>query len=360
MILLTVCCMTPTGAQQMGVEHFTRVKRYLWNRSRVTSDKQQALLDLKTEERGFTFLANGKEPAKAEEGKGIITLSLPHKTRYLTISHDTYGQRTWRVPVKYLKRKKHYRATLVASAPGGKLQRQWVVFNITPENAIIHLDSTMTLVREKSTAFYLPVGTHHYQMEAPFHETVKDSFLLTDAATLVLNIGLQPTYSYLTVRTPWTGGEIHVDGAAIGRQEATSGRLTAGIHRLSVFVEGECYYDALCDIGEAEKKVVCLTQEDRMATRAQEGHANTLTQEDRRRAETVTTEGMVNIYSNVVGADIYIDNVRVGTTPCILSHLTANQRYAVSLRKEGYKEACVIVKPKGNELTDLNIKMKRQ
>ena len=55
-------------AQQMEVNDFTRLRRPLWNRSKVAINKQKAIIDLTTTEKGFTFMANGKEAAEATEG----------------------------------------------------------------------------------------------------------------------------------------------------------------------------------------------------------------------------------------------------------------------------------------------------
>ena len=111
-MLLLCCWLLPLGAQQMWVEDFTRLRRPVWNRNKVVIDKHLALLDLKTEQNGFTFAADGRNPAEAEDGDGVIMVKLPHKTRFLTIKHADFGQYTWRVPVNHLKRKRHYRATL--------------------------------------------------------------------------------------------------------------------------------------------------------------------------------------------------------------------------------------------------------
>ena len=118
--LLMVCMATSLEAQQIEVDGFRKVRRTWLKRllgKASASDKQNALLDLYTTEKGFSFIANGKDSAAAEEGNGLVTVKLPHKTRYVTIKHQTYGQYTWRVPTKWLKRKKHYRANLLASDP---------------------------------------------------------------------------------------------------------------------------------------------------------------------------------------------------------------------------------------------------
>ena len=257
-IVLIFCWALSMAAQQMEVHDFKHHKRYIWNRSKVAVDKQRALLDLYTTEKGFTFFANGKEAAEAEEGDGLITVKLPNKTRYVTIKHDTYGQLTWRVPKKYLKRKKHYCATLLTSDPTKKyqLKNQWVTLTISPENAVAQIDSVMQLVRDGKVALFLPVGKHRYEVQSPYYEAVCDSFVLTDTAKVELAINLQPVYAYVVVKTPWNSGKIYVDGQQIGKGQAQSGRLADGEHRLAVFLSDYCIYDKPFQIGRAEKKLI--------------------------------------------------------------------------------------------------------
>jgi hypothetical protein len=423
------------NAQTMEVKDFTRMKRPLWKRSKVVVEKQKALLDLTTTEKGFTFKVNGTEEAEVAEDDGIITVKVPHKTRFLTIAHPTFGQLTWRAPVKYLKRKKHYRATLLTSDPtkAYKLSQQWVVMQVQPANAIVHMDSTVHLLRDGNLALQLPFGTHNYQVESPFYEEVTDSFCLSDTAKTVLNITLQPAYSYLKVVTPWTGADIYVDGQLLDPLSSTSSRLMAGTHYLSVRKGGLSYYESSIQIGRAEKRVITLTQSDfdprwmpkvtvvqpqatadtvqtaqaviepvasvtlKAATDDTEilvdrvlvgrgewsgqltkGYHQLNTRQDSVESATSdlwidselpleqqlavpqTSEAFINIHSNVVGAQIFINNRLVGQTPYIVEHLPANKMYEVRLEKKGYKTVCQKVQPKGNELTDMNIKMKKK
>ncbi len=432
-VLLMVCCMVPAGAQQMGVEQFTRVRRYLWNRSKVAVDKRQALLDLKTDEKGFAFLANGKEPAEAEEGEGIITVKLPHHTRHITITHPDYGQYTFRVPVKWLKRKKHYSSTLNCTNPNKeyKLQQQWVVFQIEPKDAVVTIDSTVCPVRDGQLTKRLPLGKHAWQVEAPFYETVADTLVLTDTAKLSLSLRLQPFYSYLTVKSerPWFS--IHVDGQPIGQLEAVSMRLAPGSHRLSAWFAGNCYYDRTITVKPAEKAVaeilnkdlrllsahkqpLAMTTDTMMVSGGQQAlpltpvvlnapdadtelwidreqmgtgqWSGTLTQGyhqvstrkgsseskpmDLWVADGVPVEAslatpqasmaMLNIHGNVVGASIFVNGLMMGHTPCIIPSLPAHTPCTVRVEKEGYRPIEKTVRMKGNELSDLHIKMKRK
>ncbi len=247
------------SAQQMNIQNFKRLKRPLWKRSQVVVDKQMALFDLYTTEKGFTFVADGKTPIEAAEGEGLVTLKVPHKTRFITVKHADYGQLTWRAPGKPLKRKKHYQAMLDAYDPSKeyKVKQQWVVFNLSPTNVVLTVDSTLTRLENTGVVQrYLPVGKHTYRVEAPFYEAVEDSFLLTDSARQVLDIRLQPFYSYLTVKTPWPGANVYIDGVLAYNLETTSLRTTAGTHHVALYWWGDCYYETTVELGRAEKRVL--------------------------------------------------------------------------------------------------------
>lgn len=442
-ILLLVCTAACVEAQQMEVTDFTRLKRPIWKRSKVTVDKQKAIIDLTTTEKGFTFLANGKEAAEAAEGEGVITVKVPHKTRFLTIKHEQFGQLTWRVPKKYLKRKKHYRATLLANDPTKvyKPQQQWVVIDIDPHDAIVRMDSTTTLVTNGQYSEYLSLGTHTYQIEAPFFESLTDSFQLSDTARVSFAVKLQPIYSYVTVNTPWEQGEIYIDGLYVDKGNGTSRRIEEGQHRLSVFQYSNCIYDGTFTIGRAEKQTITLSSSDfnpsgikkpesglpntapvllqastsqprpqalhdatvqaPVTLKAPDGDTEIFV--DRERvgkgewsgklvqgyhivntmkdsiesppvalwindssqqvldlAVPEVSKAMINIYGNVTGAGIYINGQHMGNTPLIVQQLPANKTYHVCLKKEGYKDAKVTIVPKGNEMTDLKIKLKKK
>lgn len=261
-MLMTVL---PMVAQNMSIEGFARQGDSMLSQLKVKKDKQQATFLLTTGETGFTFKADGQTEVQAEEGEGLLTLKVPDKTRFLTITHADYGQLTWRAPDKGLRKKKIYHAYLQTYNPDKeyKMQKQWVVFQVSPRDAIVQVDdSLLTRIRQGRAQYYLPLGKHPYKVESPFYETVEDTLELTETEKLLLPVNLQPVYSYLTVKTPFEACRIFLDNKLIGRHEAVSSHLAAGSHRLSVFIDSLCYYDAPVTIGTAEKKVVELATAD--------------------------------------------------------------------------------------------------
>ena len=143
-----------------------------------------------------------------------------------------------------------------------KLQKQWVVFELSPENAIVYVDSALTVTRNGRVQLQLPMGKHPYRVVSPFHIEMDGILEVSDTTRSLVKLSLQPVYSFLTVITPLEGGEIQVDGKTIGYTEATSGRLLDGTHRLTVMREDVCWYETDVKIEKADKKTVILAQED--------------------------------------------------------------------------------------------------
>lgn len=163
-----------------------------------------------------------------------------------------------------LETEKHYQAVLqVCSADEEfRLKEQWVVFRISPRNAMVRVDGTLVSTRNGEASFYLPLGKHPYKVESPFYRAVEDSFSLDETARKVIELELQPVYSYLTVSAPWEEAEILVDGNRIGSGEATSGRLMAGNHRVEVIHDSGLACCRYVSLGEVEKKHVVFVAKD--------------------------------------------------------------------------------------------------
>ena len=263
-ILLIAILSLPCVAQKISIGQFKRVKFDFAKKKMYPVDKKMATLDLKTDEKGFTFKADGKTEIAAQEGDGQITLLAPHKTAFILVKHPEYGQLIWKVPGKGLRKKKHYQAIMQTDKPGKeyKLSKQWVVFQVIPENAILQVDSTVALVRDGTAQFELPLGKHGYHAEAPFYEELSDSVEVVDSAKLVVPVVLQSVYSYLTVKLPIAEGLIFIDSEPIGKGEATSGHLQPGDHHLIVMQEETCLADTVFNMGVGEKKVLALKTSD--------------------------------------------------------------------------------------------------
>ncbi len=265
-LALAVYSTSTVMAQEMKVSNFCRMKKKLLKGKTFTTDKTQAILDLKTSEKGFTFKADGKTDVSAKEGEENITLLLPHKTRFLEIKHPEYGTLAWKVPSEYkvLKKKKHYCCDLITMNPKKvyRVDKQWAVFYVKPENAILYADSTMHTVRNGKLQVYLPLGKHNCKVEAPFYQTWEGEICLNDSERVNQTVILEPIYSYLTVKVPLEGCTILLNGDSIGNTQTISNRLVAGRYRLTIVRKSLCYYNDWISIKPTEKKVVTIRESD--------------------------------------------------------------------------------------------------
>lgn len=447
---LSPFCLLTASAQEMHIVEFKKLKKGPFNMKRVVTSKKEAILDLRTSEKGFSFLADGKQEVAAEEGEGILTLKAPDKTVFIVVKHADYGQLTWKVPRKKgLRRKKHYTASLQTFSPDKefKLNEQWVIFEIQPQDAILTIDSTMTTIHGGRKQMYLPIGKHSWLAEAPFHQEEKDTVELTDEERKIVKIALQPIYSYLAVQTELENCDIIVDGQWIGKTQGTSGHLREGNHRLIIMKDSLCYYDADFDIGWKEKKTIKLTAGDLHPVGNQKSQAGLyaqlasgLVKRDSLTKDSVSTDslakarisikapvsikavddftsiwvnrelkgygswegeletgyylintekdglesktkplwiydatplklelfppmdsyGMLNVQCNEIGANVYINDKLVGTTPCVIKDLPRDSRCEVRLEKDGFSKAAKTVKVIGNDLTYVKLELKKR
>lgn len=420
-LLFALVCVPPLAAQQMSVEEFACVKGH-----KVQKDKTHALLDLATDESGFTVLAEGNQPVEVQQKEGFIRLLLPHKTGRLTIRHPNYGQLSWVVPDgKTLRKKCYYSAVLFTIDPTKetKAKRQWVIFQLDPENLILQIDSTTHLVRQKDISYFLPLGEHHYRAEAPFFDPQEGSFTLTDSLGALVSVKLQPFYSYLSVDSEWKGGELYLDGTPFLQESAGGYRIQDGRHRVTMFWNEQCYLDTLVYVGRSEKKVLRLESKDlKVKTLSKEelsrgvlpsapleahvvltcqdpgveilidreyvgkgqwegllplgfhlltarkdgveGASQRVMLEDPAPQEFVlmapgTGYGLASIHSNVEGARILIDGEDGGVTPNLVK-LDASRSHEITLVKPGYKPQTTQVRPKGNAQVDVYVRLKKK
>lgn len=259
--ILCMLCLVPAlvSAQQIKVADFVRLKQPLLHPRTYTVDKQFALLDLYTQEKGFEFLI-GKQPIPVQEGDGMVTLMLPDMTTFFTIKHPDYGQLAWKVLGSPLRRKKHYQAQLITDSPDKEfsVSHQWAVFHLQPSQAIVTIDSTMHRILSGQLQVLLPIGRHSIRVETPFYEELADTFVLLDTSRLDMHISLHPLYSYLEVTSEVPDAEIRLNGNPIGKGKARSGRISPGIHELALYHGTLCIYRSPVTLASGERRILSI------------------------------------------------------------------------------------------------------
>ncbi len=216
-------------------------------------------------------------------------------------------------------------------------KKQWVVFYIKPENAILHVDTMTFMVHDGKKMLQLPVKEYPVMVESPFFKEWKDTITLHETERSNVNVELQPIYSYVSVTTPLEEATILVDGDSIGQKTATSHRIVAGKHKVIVSVNGVCYYESAFDIGTAEKKVINVKKED---------------------LHPIVTFGTLNVGCNEPDADVLVNNAVMGKTPLTLNSLRIDYNYTVTVRKQGFKDETKQVRLQRGKTAELSFELK--
>jgi hypothetical protein len=60
-----------------------------------------------------------------------------------------------------------------------------------------------------------------------------------------------------------------------------------------------------------------------------------------------------------VGATIYINKIKVGQTPFVVENLPASKPCKVRLTYDGFRDAEATIIPIGNDMVDVELKMKQ-
>jgi hypothetical protein len=73
----------------------------------------------------------------------------------------------------------------------------------------------------------------------------------------------------------------------------------------------------------------------------------------------MTNYGLLNIHSEEIGAKVYINGALKGVTPLVVENLPAGMNCKVKLTKKGFRDSETMVQVIGNDMVDVNIKMKK-
>lgn len=360
------------NAQNIIVEDFRQLHKLpIVQNDKFATDKHNAIVDFITSAKGMQFWADGKTQGTATDIDGGISVMVPSGTSYIKISHPQYGTLLWKVPGKRLKGNRRYQATLTAYDPDEdfKPQRQWLVFDISPRDAILQVDTASYVLRQGYKELELPIGMHGYSIIAPFHDTVADSILLQEDHSERIEISLQPQFSYLTVESPLPHAQIYVDNQQIGVGHATSQRLQAGLHDVRLVLNGIVFYDESISIRAADKPTLTIAMDQLSPHFDSNGlpiaaSSNTAAAKDATapdyQAQMAIPTGFLSISCDATDARVYIDGKAAGQAPLIVGQLSTKRSHEVRVKKDGYADAVKIVTPVTNELTEVKLTLKRK
>lgn len=245
--------------------------------------------------------------------------------------------------------------------------QQWVVFHVSPQNAMVTVDGERTLpVRQGTAQIMLPAGSHKFVCESPFYESVCGDFTIIDKERTDVEVTLQPEFSYLVISCKDKKVRTFVDGRSVGYGPAETGKITPGEHYVLLVRDSLCLYRASVVLERGEKRTISVGPADYapvplVDVLAASGISMSEFLSEGKGTENQEAKGLgsLNIHSNVAGAEVVVNGIRKGTTPCIVRPLQAGLRYRVTLRLHGCKDVTKMVRVKDGDMTDVRILMKK-
>ena len=392
--LLLMLTSLVTNAQGIAVEKFEAAPEDLTANLKGTQVLDQngdvcALIRIQTTQKGFTFDVGALGITKTDDNKTAeVWVYVPAGVKRISIRHPQLGSLiNYYFPIE-IQGARTYRMYLttgqVQTIVHNAITQQYVMFSVTPPDALVELDGNFLDVKDGTATKRMAFGTYNYTVQAPLYHSVSDTVVVCDPKNKhVKTITLAPAFGYISVPANATlsGAKVFIDNEYKGTVPFRSERLKSGSHdvrimqnmyapaqqtvtvadnqtvevapvlsadfatlTLTTAAEAEIWINDQLrgkgswtgDLSSGAYTIECRRESHRKTvkelavTPAMTGQTITL-------ASPVPIYGTIDITSSPAGADIYIDNVKVGTSPMIIPECLIGN-HTVSITKQGYSQ----------------------
>lgn len=137
------------------------------------------------------------------------------------------------------------------------VERQFVIFNVTPTNAIIYIDDVPQETVDGRMERDMACGEYTYRVEAPMYKAQTGSFAVEPSDKTELSIDLAAAFGYLKVSTvPEVNAKVYIDDSYCSETPFTSGPLGEGPHSLRLIKDGYYVFSQSFDIENNKTAVI--------------------------------------------------------------------------------------------------------
>lgn len=216
------------------------------------------------------------------------------------------------------KDKRKYNVILQSKPHGGSafarpfVTSQYVLFKVTPQNALVELDGQTLEVVNGTATKRMPFGTYSYRVHAPRHAVKSGTIVVNDPKNKhIVNITLEPQYVNAKFSVA-NRAEIWIDEQKRGTGSCTM-ELGYGTYLVECRLPGHkpSQQEIQIDRNSATGTITLIPP--------------------------TPVYGSVDINSTPVEAEIWIDGKQVGTTPMLVSECLVGE-HELLLKKSGYKD----------------------
>lgn len=305
-------------AQNISVESFRLDEMDLTANQQGTivldqNGEKCALIKIRTTQTGFSFDVGSLGVQKTEQKAGEVWVYIPHGVRKITIQHAQLGTCEYPIPINVDKAR-----TYIMQLTTGQVQTivkntvtaQYVMFKLSPKNAVVELDGKILSTHDGKATQRLPFGTYEYTIKAPDHYPTSGEVVVDNPNEKhVVEINLTPAFTNVSLSTDVSNCEVWINDERKGNTPWT-GTLGYGTYLIECKKDG--YRTSSQDV-----------------TISPESH-------DIKLKSPTPMYGSLNIESTPADATIYIDGVKVGSTPMFIpEQLCGEHNFSIEL--QGYK-----------------------
>ena len=330
-------------AQTISVSSFKLLDTDLTANTSGTMETDQngetaALIKVVTTQTGFSFDGGALGIVKTVQKPSEVWVYVPRGLKKITISHPQLGMlRDYYLNIP-IEAARTYEMVLVAGEVQTIVKQartsQYVVFQLSPSNAVVELDGELLETADGTATKMMKFGNYNYRVQAPNYLSEAGNVTVNDPNNKhIVNISLKPNYSVVTLNVD-NDAEIWVNGERKG-SGSWQGNLGAGTYEF--------------ETRKANHRSATVTRDIQVSSEPQ-----TI----RLQAPTPIL-GEADINSSPAMADIYIDGKKVGQTPQLIEQLLIGE-HQVRISKQGYQDYSATLDVKENEPTMLSATLEKQ
>ena len=163
-----------------------------------------ALLKVVTTQTGFTFDVGIMGITDTEQHAGEIWVWVPYGVKHLTIGHPQLGLlRNYYFPIP-IEKARTYELVLTTGEVEihvkEKVTQQWLVFNVTPKDALVWVNEEPWPVVDGVAQKNVDFGTYDYRIEATNYHNYAGKANVNDPDNkVILNIDMAPAFGFLKI-----------------------------------------------------------------------------------------------------------------------------------------------------------------
>ena len=246
MLALLMLIATATGAQNISVSSFKLLENDLTANTAGTMERDQngkvaALIKVVTTELGFVFDGGMVGIVKTKQGVGEVWVYVPQGIKRITIQHPQLGVlRNYDIPIS-IEEARTYEMVLttgrVETIVTHAINKQFVVFSVTPANAVVELgDEVLTVDSEGYATKSMPFGTYDYRVSCANYHTTAGKVTVNAAGKAEVKVELRPNFGWIKLdgASEYHDAHVYIDNVRVGQLPLTTSSMKSGAYRVKV------------------------------------------------------------------------------------------------------------------------------